>query len=86
LAKFPGSKPSGMSRRLRIAPLHTKIGPPAKALPPVPQKPVRKKKGESDEDEDEDEEGEEESDGEGGVRKKKGKSKEKGLEWFMVED
>lgn len=75
-----------MSRRLRIAPLHAKIGPPVKALPPVPLKPVRKKKGDSDEEDEEEESvGEEESDGEGGVRKVK-KGKGRGIEWFMVED
>ena len=73
-----------MSKRLRIAPLHAKIGPPAKSLPPVPQKPVRKKKGDSDE-EDEEDGAEEESDGEGGVRKVV-KVKGRGMEWYMVED
>jgi hypothetical protein len=81
-----------MSRRIRIAPLHTKIGPPAKALPPVPQKPVKKKGGESeDRDEDGDgdgdgdgEEGDEESDGEGGVRRKG--TVKRGMEWYMIED
>ena len=84
LSKFSGTKTAGMSNRLRIAPLHAKIGPPAKALPPVPQKAVRKKKGDSD-DEDEEDDGEEESDGEGGTRKVKG-AKGRGMEWFMVED
>ena len=74
-----------MSKRHRIEPLHQKIGPPAKVLAPVPQKPVRKKKGDSDEDEEDEEEGEEESDGEGGVRKKV-KEKGRGMEWYMVED
>ena len=85
LSKYPGTKSSGMSKRLRIIPLHVKIGPPAKPLPPVPQKIMRKKKGES-EDEDEEEDEEEESDGEGGVRKIRKKGKVKGMEWFMVED
>jgi len=74
-----------MSMRIRIAPLHVKIGPPVKALPAVPQKPVRKKKGDSEDEDEEEEVGEEESDGEGGVRKVK-KGKVKGMEWFMVED
>ncbi|EIW69966.1 hypothetical protein TREMEDRAFT_61733 [Tremella mesenterica DSM 1558] len=46
LSKFPSAKAGGMSRRIRIAPLHSKIGPPAKAPPPIPKKPERKKKGE----------------------------------------
>lgn len=70
-----------MSRRVKIVPLHTKIGPPPKRLPPPPPKPVKRKKGDSD---DEDE-SEYESDGEGGTRKKV-KSNERGMEWFMVED
>lgn len=82
LSKFGGARQSGMSRRSKIAPLHMKIGPPAKALPPPPSKPSKKKKGDSD-DEDDDSDAEMESDGEGGLRKKK---KEKGIEWFMVED
>ena len=83
LSKFSGTKTTGMSNRLRIAPLHVKIGPPLKALPPVPQKAVRKKKGESEDEEEED--GEEESDGEGGTRKVKD-VKGRDMEWFMVED
>ena len=71
-----------MSRRNKIAPLHVNIGTPARVLPPVPVKPVRKKKGDSD-DEDEEDEDDMESDGEGGLRKK---PKVKGMEWFMVED
>lgn len=63
-----------------------RIGPPAKALPPVPLKPVRKKKGDSDEDEEEEGEAEEESDGEGGVRKVGKRENGRGMEWFMVED
>jgi hypothetical protein len=51
------------------------IGPPPKALPPVPLKPVKKKKGEESDDEDDDEEG----------RKKK-KGKAKAMEWLMMED
>jgi hypothetical protein len=70
-----------MSKRHRIAPLHAKIGPPAKALPPVPQKPVKKKKGEESEEEESDDGG---GDDEDGVSKRK--SKVKGMEWFMVED
>jgi hypothetical protein len=81
LAKFGGAKPTGMSKRHRIAPLHAKIGPPAKALPPVPQKPVKKKKGEESEEEESDDGG---GDDEDGVSKRK--SKVKGMEWFMVED
>ena len=82
LAKFGGARPTGMSKRHRIAPLHAKIGPPAKALPPVPQKPMKKKKGdESEEEESDDGDGEEDEDG---VSKRK--SKVKGMEWFMVED
>jgi len=88
LTKLPGgnygARQSGMSRKLRIVPLHAKIGPPAKAKPPAPTKPVKKKKGE-DSDEDEDEEGEgsgDDDDGEGKARKKK----EKGMEWYMMED
>ena len=74
-----------MSKRLRVVPLHAKIGPPVKSLPPAPLKPTRKKKGESeDEDEDEDE-GEEESDGEGGVVRRS-KKRERGMAWYMVED
>ncbi|WVQ63183.1 uncharacterized protein L199_001334 [Kwoniella botswanensis] len=75
LAKFGGAKRSGLTKKLRIAPLHQKIGPPAKALPPVPKKP-EKKKGASDDEDDEDDEDE---DGE----KKVGKGT---MEWFMVED
>jgi hypothetical protein len=71
-----------MSKRHRIAPLHAKIGPPAKALPPVPQKPVKKKKGEESEEEESDDGG---GDDEDGVSKRKS-SKVKGMEWFMVED
>jgi len=82
LAKFGGARPTGMSKRHRIAPLHAKIGPPAKALPPVPQKPVKRKKGdESEEEESDDGDGEEDQDG-----APKRKSKVKGMEWFMVED
>jgi hypothetical protein len=80
LAKFGGAKATGMSRRHRIAPLHAKIGPPAKALPPVPQKPVKKKKGEDSDDEEESDVSEDEE------GNKKPKSKKKGLEWFMMED
>lgn len=74
LAKFAPVRPTGMSKRLRIAPLHMKIGTPVKALPPVPKKPSRKK-----EDSDEEEEEEEAADG---VRKVKPGSKE----WLMMED
>jgi len=86
LSKFAGAKTTGMSKRLRIVPLHAKIGTPVKALPPVPLKPVRKKKGDNDDEDEEDEEPEEESDGEGGIRKVVKKGKVKGMEWFMVED
>ena len=82
LSKFPGARQTGISRKLKIAPLHMKIGPPVKALPPPPPKPSKKKKVESDDDDD-DEEAEMESDGEGGTRKK---PKVKGIEWFMEED
>jgi hypothetical protein len=81
LAKFGGARPTGMSKRHRIAPLHAKIGPPAKALPPVPQKPVKKKKGDESDDDESDQGG---SEDENGVRKPK--SKVKGMDWFMVED
>ncbi|KAK4686327.1 hypothetical protein P7C73_g3800, partial [Tremellales sp. Uapishka_1] len=81
LAKFPGAKRSGMSKKFKIPSLHSKIGPPAKPLPPAPVKAVRKKKG----DESDEESSEEESDGEGG-RRKKDKNKAKGMEWYMVED
>jgi hypothetical protein len=84
LSKFPKSRFAGMSRRMNIAPLHSKIGPPKKELPPAPKKAEKRKKGDSDEDEDEDEDDEDEGDEVGGVRKKK--KKEKGMEWFMVED
>lgn len=76
-----------MSKRLRIAPLHAKIGPPAKTLPPVPQKPVRKKKGEESEEEDE-EEGEN-GNGSGSEDEEEGKKrnkKAKAMEWLMMED
>ncbi|OCF58504.1 hypothetical protein L486_04537 [Kwoniella mangroviensis CBS 10435] len=75
LAKFGGAKRSGLTKKLRIAPLHQKIGPPAKALPPVPKK-AEKKKSASDDEDDEDDEDE---DG----QKKVGKGT---MEWFMVED
>lgn len=81
LSKFGGARQSGMSRRNKIIPLHAKIGPPVKALPPPPPKASKKKKDESEE-EDSDE-AEMESDGEGGMRKKK---KVKGMEWYMMED
>lgn len=83
LSKFPGSRFTGMSRRLKIAPLHSKIGPPKKELPPAPKKAEKRKKGEESE-EDEDEDGEEEEGEDGVVRKRQ--KKERGLEWFMVED
>jgi hypothetical protein len=70
-----------MSKRNKIVPLHAKIGPPAKLLPPAPLKPSKKKK--DGEEEEESDEAEMESDGEGGLRKKK---KERGMEWFMMED
>ncbi len=93
LQKFPGAKTTGMSRRVRIAPLHSKIGPPAKSLPPLPVKPVKRKKGDSDDDEDDEEEEleeeeEEEFDEDGNVIKRvkvKG-PKVRGMEWYMVED
>lgn len=85
LAKFPGSRLTGMSKRHRIAPLHSKIGPPAKALPPVPQKSEKKKKSEDSEDEDENGVHDEEDDSgeEGGQKKRK---KGRGIEWYMEED
>jgi hypothetical protein len=80
-----------MSRKLRIAPLHRVIGPPPKALPPVPLKPVKKKKGEESDDEDDDDEaadggadGGSGSEDEEGRKKKKGKAK--AMEWLMMED
>ena len=88
MSKFGGARQSGMSRKYKIAPLHSKIGTPAKSLPPVPLKPVRKKKGDESEEDDDEEEEEEVSDGEGGtvmVKKEKAK-KVKGMEWYMVED
>lgn len=72
-----------MSKRHRIAPLHAKIGPPVKALPPAPLKPVRKKKDDEDEDEDEERDGDGDSDDEESKAKK---AKAKALEWYMVED
>ena len=51
LAKFGGHKPTGMSKKLKIVPLHSKIGPPAKALPPVPKKPQKKVESEDEDDE-----------------------------------
>ncbi|KAI9633564.1 uncharacterized protein MKK02DRAFT_38220 [Dioszegia hungarica] len=84
LSKFPKSRFAGMSRRLKIAPLHSKIGPPKKELPPAPKKAEKRKKGDSDDDEDDEEDEEDDEDGEGGVKKKK--SKEKGIEWYMMED
>ncbi|WOO78821.1 uncharacterized protein LOC62_02G002359 [Vanrija pseudolonga] len=51
LSKLPGAKRSGLSTRLRIAPLHAHIGTPARVLPPPPPKPS-KKKVESDDDSD----------------------------------
>ncbi|WVR08615.1 hypothetical protein IAU60_005670 [Kwoniella sp. DSM 27419] len=83
LAKFGGAKRSGMSNRLKIVPLHQKIGPPAKVLPPAPKKPEKKKKGDVDSDEDEDEEVEYDVDGNVIKKPKDGK---KSLEWFMMED
>lgn len=74
-----------MSKRHRIAPLHAKIGPPVKSLPPAPQKPVRKKKGEESEEEDEDSAENEDGD-ESGIEGGKNKKEGKGMEWFMVED
>ncbi|OWZ55372.1 hypothetical protein C345_00528 [Cryptococcus neoformans A2-102-5] len=70
LAKFGGHKPTGMSKKLKIVPLHSKIGPPAKALPPVPKKPQKKVESEDEDDE---------VDGE---KKIKPGSKE----WLMMED
>ncbi len=78
MARFPGAKHTGMSKRLQIVPLHAKIGPGVKALPPAPQKPQKKQKGEESEDE------EDMSEDENGNPKKK--SKVKGMEWYMVED
>lgn len=70
LSKFPGARRTGMSRRLKIIPLHQKIGPGVKALPPPPLKPSRKKVESEDEDEDEAD----------------GKVKEGSREWLMMED
>lgn len=60
-----------MSKRLRIAPLHTSIGPGVKALPPPP--PKNKKKAEEDEFDEDDEEAE-------------GRVKVGSKEWLMMED
>lgn len=70
LAKFGGHKPTGMSKKLKIVSLHSKIGPPTKALPPVPKKPQKKVESEDDDDD---------VDGE---KKVKPGSKE----WLMMED
>ncbi|WVQ95557.1 hypothetical protein IAU59_002654 [Kwoniella sp. CBS 9459] len=85
LAKFGGAKRSGMSKRLKIAPLHQKIGPGVKALPPPPKKPEKKKAVDDDDGDDEDNEDNWEED-EDGNRVKKVKDGKKGMEWFMVED
>ncbi|KIR79410.1 hypothetical protein I306_03529 [Cryptococcus gattii EJB2] len=71
LAKFGGHKRTGMSKKLKIVSLHSKIGPPAKALPPVPKKPQKKVESEDDDDDDMD-----------GEKKVKPGSKE----WLMMED
>lgn len=73
LGKFGGHKPTGMSKKLKIVSLHSKIGPPAKALPPVPKKPQKKVASEDDDDDDDDVDGE---------KKVKPGSKE----WLMMED
>ena len=73
LSKFQGSKSAGMSRKLKIVPLHAKIGPPAKAPPPLPKKPEKRKKGDSDEETEEEGDGEER-------RAKRDK------EWLMQDD
>jgi hypothetical protein len=53
VAKSGGVKRMGFSRSTRIPSLHRKIKTPPKKLPPVPQKPQKRKKGEdSDEDSD----------------------------------
>ncbi|WRT70609.1 uncharacterized protein IL334_007607 [Kwoniella shivajii] len=79
LAKFGGAKRSGLTKKHKIIPLHQKIGPPAKSLPPVPKKPEKKKVNDDDDDDDDDA-----SEDEFGI--KKVKNGKKGLEWFMVED
>ncbi|XAO22167.1 hypothetical protein I312_100933 [Cryptococcus bacillisporus CA1280] len=71
LAKFGGHKRTGMSKKLKIVSLHSKIGPPAKALPPVPKKPQKKVESEDDDHDDVD-----------GEKKVKPGSKE----WLMMED
>ncbi|BEI87409.1 uncharacterized protein CcaverHIS019_0101270 [Cutaneotrichosporon cavernicola] len=72
LAKFPGARRTGMSKRINIVPLHGSIGPGVKALPPPP--PKSKKKVEDDEDEDEEDEN-------GNPKIKVGSR-----EWLMMED
>ncbi|WVF67997.1 hypothetical protein IAT40_002759 [Kwoniella sp. CBS 6097] len=85
LAKFGGAKRSGISKRLKIVPLHQKIGPGVKALPPPPKKPEKKKAADDDDDDDEDNEDNWEEDADGN-RVKKVKDGKKPMEWFMVED
>ncbi|OCF38983.1 hypothetical protein I317_07238 [Kwoniella heveanensis CBS 569] len=84
LAKFGGAKRSGMSKRLKIAPLHQKIGPGVKALPPPPKKPEKKKAADDDDDDEDNEDNWEED--EDGNRVRKAKDGKKSMEWFMVED
>ncbi|BEJ16474.1 hypothetical protein CspHIS471_0510790 [Cutaneotrichosporon sp. HIS471] len=72
LAKFPGARRTGMSKRINIVPLHGSIGPGVKTLPPPP--PKNKKKVEEDEDEDEEDQN-------GNPKIKVGSR-----EWLMMED
>lgn len=53
MARSGGVKTTGFSRRTQIPSLHRKIKTPPKKLPPVPQKAVKRKKGDdSDENSD----------------------------------
>ncbi|WWC72469.1 uncharacterized protein I206_106431 [Kwoniella pini CBS 10737] len=80
LAKFGGTKRSGLTTKVKIIPLHQKIGPAVKAPPPAPKKP-QKKKIDSDEEE-EDENGSEDEDG----SKRAARDAKKTMEWLMMED
>ncbi|GMK54424.1 hypothetical protein CspeluHIS016_0110100 [Cutaneotrichosporon spelunceum] len=72
LAKFPGARRTGMSKRINIVPLHVSIGPGVKSLPPPP--PKSKKRVDEDDNEDEDDEN-------GNPKIKVGSR-----EWLMMED
>ena len=65
----PRLGPQACQKRVKIVSLHEKIGPPAKALPPVPQKPTKKKQQDDEDDEENEEDCEEDEDGN---RRKKG--------------